>query len=309
MRARYLFAAVTVLGLAAPAVAEPAQPRTKDVVYGRRDGHALTMDVVVPRKPNGAGVILCISAEYRSTPEFLGMAKFLVAPHFTNRGYTVFAVMHSSQPRYTVPEIVDDMHRAVRYVKAHAGEYGVDPKRLGIAGASSGGHLSLMMGCAWREGKPNAADEVERESSKVAAVACFFPVTDFVEFDIDDLPAIRKPFRTLFDVRRLDTATNRLERVTAAERRELGRLYSPVYCAKDKKDAAPTYIIHGDADELVPVHQTRFLFDVMRECGATCEIDIIRGMGHDPAPAQERLPALIDWLDKQLLGRQPPGKK
>ena len=78
MRARYLFAAITILGLAAPAVAEPAQPRTKDVVYGRRDGHALTMDVAVPRKPNGAGIILCISAEYRSTPEFRGWRR---VPH------------------------------------------------------------------------------------------------------------------------------------------------------------------------------------------------------------------------------------
>jgi acetyl esterase/lipase len=304
MRARYLFVFVAVLGFTLPAGAQPAPGRTKDVIYGRRDGHALTMDVNVPRKPNGAGVILCISAGFESTPEFMGLAQFLIVPHFTNRGYTVFSVLHSSQPRYTVPEILDDMHRAVRFIKANAKEYGVKPEKLGIAGASSGGHLSLMMGCAWREGNPKAADEVEQESSKVAAVACFFPVTDFVEFDAEELPAVRKPFRTLFDIRRLDPATNKLERITAAERREIGRSCSPVYCARDKKNCTPTFIIHGDADDLVPVHQTRFLFDVMKECGAACEIDIIPGMGHDPKKALELMPRLIDWLDKQLLDKK-----
>src|SRR5262245_24080165 len=111
MRARYLFVAIAILGLASPAVAQPEPGRIKDVIYGRRDGHALTLDVNVPRKPNGAGIILCISAEFKSSSEFMGLAQFLIVPHFTNRGYTVFSVLHSSQPRYTVPEIVDDMHR------------------------------------------------------------------------------------------------------------------------------------------------------------------------------------------------------
>jgi acetyl esterase/lipase len=310
MRARHLlFAAIAILGVAAPAAAQPKPGLTRDVVYGRRDGHALTMDVSVPNKPNGAGVILCVSAGFESTPGFLAVTNLLIAPKFLERGYTVFAVMHSSQPRYTVPEIVEDMHRAVRFIKLKARDYGVNPEKLGIAGASSGGHLSLMMGCAWREGTRNSADDVERESSKVAAVACFFPVTDFVEFDTEVLPLIRQPFRTLFDIRRLDPATNKLERITAAERRAVGRLHSPVYCARGNKNAAPTFIIHGDKDELVPVHQTRFLFDVMKDCGAACEITIIPGMRHDAEKAQELLPRLIDWFDKTLLDKPRPGQK
>jgi hypothetical protein len=74
------------------------------------------------------------------------------------------------------------MHRAVRFVRANADRYGVDPDKLGIAGGSAGGHLSLMQGTAPRPGKPDAADPVERESSKVAAVACLFPPTDFLNY-------------------------------------------------------------------------------------------------------------------------------
>ena len=82
----------------------------------------------------------------------------MMATPFLDRGYTVFAVMHGSQPKYTVPEIVDDVHRAVRYVKHNAKKYGIDPDKLGATGGSAGGHLSLMMGRAGDPGGAGAAD-------------------------------------------------------------------------------------------------------------------------------------------------------
>jgi acetyl esterase/lipase len=289
MFARYLLAAVAVLGFTHSAEAQPKVGRNKDVIYDRRDGHALTMDVSVPKKPNGAGIILCISAEFKSTPEFLGMAHLFIVPEFLERGYVVFAVMHGSQPRYTVPEIVEDMHKAVRFIKANAKEYGVDPKRLGITGASSGGHLALMMGCDCKKG------------SEVAAVACFFPVTDFIEFDKPNLPPEWEQFRPLFDVLEENPKTKRLELVTPARRTELGKLCSPLYCTKNMKNAAPTFIIHGDADELVPVHQSEKFRDEMKKCGGVCKLDIKPGMKHRAADARKHLPQLIDWLDTQLI--------
>jgi len=68
----------------------------------------------------------------------------LVRP-LLDRGYTVFAVVHGSQPRFTVPEIVADLNRAIRFIRHHAGTYGIDPQRLGITGAFAGGHLSLSI--------------------------------------------------------------------------------------------------------------------------------------------------------------------
>ena len=91
------------------AKAEPKFARTEDVIYGRRDGHALTMDVFTPTaKPNGAGVIVCVSAEYSSGRELLdGLFHPLTTVPFLDRGYVVFAVLHSSQPRYTIPDAVE----------------------------------------------------------------------------------------------------------------------------------------------------------------------------------------------------------
>src|SRR5207237_559344 len=62
----------------------------------------------------------------------------LIRP-WTDPGYTVFAVVHGSQPRYTVPEIIQDMNRAVRFIRHHGKDYKIDAARVGIAGASAGG--------------------------------------------------------------------------------------------------------------------------------------------------------------------------
>ena len=174
-----LLAAVSLSAVAAAADDVPYD-RKEDVIYGRKFGTALTMDVFTPRKhAKGIGVVLVVSGGFFSSHESIQPA--FIRP-LTDRGYTVFAVVHGSQPRFTVPEIVHDMNRAVRFIRHHAKDYGIDPGRIGVCGASAGGHLSLMLGTAGDHGKPEAKDPVDRESSRVQAVACFFPPTDFLNY-------------------------------------------------------------------------------------------------------------------------------
>jgi acetyl esterase/lipase len=305
MFTRYLFVSIAAFAFTGPAFAQPdakAGPnftRTEDVIYGRRDGLALTMDVFAPKeKPNGKGIIVCVSAEFRSSRSFLLLIEPLAVKQLVDRGYVVFAVMHGSQPRYTVPDIVEDIHRAVRFIKANAKKYDVDPKKLGITGASSGGHLALMMGCACKPGRPGAADKVDQESSAVAAVACFFPVTDFLEFDRPNLPKNQEAFRALFDVREFDPKTNRLERVTPERRTELGKLNSPLHCAT--KTAVPTLIVHGDKDTLVPIDQSRKLIAKLTDCEVACELVVKEGKAHGWLGMEKDVATLADWFDKHL---------
>src|SRR6476620_8849050 len=113
--------------------------RKEDVIYGRKYGTALTMDVFTPKKvAKGIGVIFVVSGGFFSSHEAINPV--FVRP-FTDRGYTVFAVVHGSQPRFNVPEIVQDMNRAVRFIRHHARDYSIEPDRLGIYGGSAGGHL------------------------------------------------------------------------------------------------------------------------------------------------------------------------
>ena len=129
----------------------PPYHRSHDVVYGRKAGLALTMEVFTPEnESNGLAVIAVASSGFVSGPE---MVQPLCYHEFLRRGYTVFAVMHGSQPLFTIPEIIDDIQRAVRFVRYNARSYGIDPRRIGILGASSGGHLSLMHVHSTREDK------------------------------------------------------------------------------------------------------------------------------------------------------------
>src|SRR5258708_2922723 len=158
--------------------------RIRDVVYGRKFGMALTIDVLKPAQPNGIGVIFMVSGGFSSDIGWVGASFFgtdLLKP-FTDRGDTVFLVCHGAQPKFLLSEIVQDIHHAVRFIRVHAGDYGVDPNRLGITGASSGGFLSLTIGTTGKPGDAAAKDPVDRVSSQVQAVGCFFPPTDLVDF-------------------------------------------------------------------------------------------------------------------------------
>src|SRR2546430_605233 len=174
-----------------PARAQDDEPtRIQDVIYGKKLGVALTMDVFKPSKSNGIGVIWMVSGGWFSNHNSINPA---IAKAFTKHGQTVFEVVHGSQPKFVLPEIVQDIHRAVRFIRVHASDYGVDPNRLGISGGSAGGHLSLMMGAFGGPGDSNAREPVDRASSAVQAVAVFFPPTDFLNYGKEGQLAIDEP--------------------------------------------------------------------------------------------------------------------
>ncbi len=156
------------------------------MVYDHRDGAALVLDVLVPEKQNGIAVFRVVSGGWMS----FNAASYQPADFkdFTDKGITVFLVSHGSKPRYKVPEIIDQLQRAIRFVRYNAKTFGVDPNRFGIMGASSGGHLSLSLAVFGQDGISEAdyrrvhslnntdvVDPVNLVSSKVQAVACFFP--------------------------------------------------------------------------------------------------------------------------------------
>lgn len=275
--------------------------RTENVIYGRKHGLALTMDVFTPKaKANGLGVIYCVSGGWFSAKE--AITPLFVRP-FTERGYTVFAVVHGSQPKFTIPEVLDDMHRAVRFVKAHADEYKVDKDRLGIIGGSAGGHLSLMQGTAFKAGSPKATDPIERESSRVAAVGCFFPPTDFLNYGKEGEVAlgtgVLKGFPAPFDFREFDPKAKAFVAITdEGKRLAIGKQISPAYHVT--KDSAPALIIHGDADKLVPIQQAELIIARYKEAGVPCELVVKKGAAHGWIGIDKDLTLIADWFDKKL---------
>src|SRR5215471_18006434 len=122
-----------------------AQTRTHDVIYMKGGGAAFTMDVVRPAKPNKAAVVFVVSGGWISDDSMLKTVGPDVEKVFVDGGFTVFEVVHGAQPRYKVAEIVEQVRTAVRFVRAHAADYGIDTNRVGVSGISTGGHLSLMI--------------------------------------------------------------------------------------------------------------------------------------------------------------------
>jgi dienelactone hydrolase len=278
---------------------EPTFSRTEDVIYGWRDKNDLTMDVFTPKgKLNGAGIVVCVSAEFRSGRDLLGMLHPLGTVPLLEAGYVVFAVMHSSQPKYTVPDAIEDIHRAVRFIKTNAKNYGVDPNKLGAAGASSGGHLSLMVGCAGKAGNFNSQDPVDRQSSEVAAVGCFFPPTDFVAM-ASNCP---KELAPAFDFRELDRKSGSFLPVSAERRLRIGQEISPI--THVTKESAAMLIIHGDQDKLVPISQAKSMIAKVKDCGAECKLVVKSGKAHGWFGMQNDIPTLVAWFDLHLLGKK-----
>jgi acetyl esterase/lipase len=265
------------------------------------------MDVFTPRKDaKGVGVILVISGGFFSSHEAINPV--FVRP-LTERGYTVFAVVHGSQPRYTVPEIIQDLNRAVRFIRHHAREDRIDPARLGIAGASAGGHLALMLGTAGGNGDPHAQDPVDRESSRVQAVACFFPPTDFLNYG---RPGNRKihptdhdpPYRAAFDYREPDKQTRLWVPITDPQRlTEIARQISPVYHVTP--DDPPTLIIHGDQDKLVPLQQSESIVEKLKQARVEAKLVVKKGAGHGWLTLSNDLAQIVDWFDQHLKESRP----
>lgn len=262
-----------------------------DVVYGHKFGVALTLDVFLPEKPNGAGIIYVVSGGWFSNHSAIKVARYQT---YLDRGYTVFAVVHGSQPKFIIPEIYEDMHRAVRFIRHNAAQFGVDPNKLGITGASAGGHLSLSMGTMGLPGPEKAPDPIDRESSAVQAVACFFPPTDFLNYGKPGEDAvgvgILEKFKPAFGPRA----------DTPAERQKYGREISPIYFVTPKMP--PTLIVHGDADKLVPIQQAETFVKRAQEAGVDAKLIAKPGVAHGWPKIEEDLPALADWFDEHLLG-------
>ncbi len=294
-----------VLGIASfclgdESAAEGTVAEQNDVIYGRKADLALTLDVFTPARQNGAAIVhLANGGWHKAHGEPQNFAELL------KRGYTVFRVVIASEPKFTILEQVSDVARAVRFIRFHAADYHIDPDRIGIEGASSGGHMSLLHGMGGDDGNPQAPDPVDRVSSRVQAAAVFFPPTDFLNYGAPgavqggDLgPLVYH--RASFDFTEYDPAIRAYVKVTdPARRRALLEQASPV--AHVTGQSPPTLVIHGDKDEVVPLQQGEAIVARLKDVGVPARLIVVAGGGH-PWPDFWRVdsPKLADWFDEYL---------
>lgn len=166
-------------------VDSPAALLPEEIIYGHKDGLALTMLVLRPPATAPArhrAIVSVVSSGYQSSLAIVPTYEQLAQP-LLRRGDTVFLVLHGSSPTYTAPDAVVNVRRAVQFIRYYARRFGIASNRIGITGASAGAHLALLVAT-----QPDIAtstspqDSVETASARVQAVACFFPLTDLLNF-------------------------------------------------------------------------------------------------------------------------------
>jgi len=262
-----------ILGIVSALATAQDFKRTEDVVYGRKFGTALTMDVIEPAKPNGFGMVFVVSGGWRSLHASIVPKNF---GKLLDRGYTVFAVVPSSQPRFTISEIVDDVRLALKVIRNDAAKWKIDAANIGISGFSAGCHLSLM--------------SVEQ----VKSVACFFPPTDFLNWG--------KAFVNGTGVGPVAGYRDAFGPKAGTE--ELGKQLSPIYLVNEK--TPPILLIHGDSDRTVPLQQSEIYVEKLKQAGVKHKFVVLPGKDHGWPTIFEDFTVLADWFDQTLRGVPAP---
>lgn len=259
-----------------------------DIVYGHKDGLALTFDVHQPANQNGAAIIIVNSGGHKSPRWDLGGAyaksglrEFQSHKLLLDAGYVVFDLRHGSNPRYSIPEIVADVHAGVRFIKHHAGDFKVDPERLGLWGHSAGGHLSLLIGLNPEVVVSESSKPMESE--RIAAVVAISPLTD--------LESLMAPYPKDGSAGPpgMDFGVQRYPE------------FSPLFFASS--DDPPTLLIHGSEDVAVPLSQSQSMYSALQANGVVADLLVFEGVGHGVWEREEIVPATLNWFELHLLRR------
>ncbi len=270
---------------------------TEDLVYGHKEGLALTMDVLTPKQgAKGIGLILVSSGSWKSGKSDIEAdilrrrEKDHWAQGLLQGGYTLFVVRHGSSPRFFVPEMIKDMNRAVRYVRTIAKDYGANPDQLGITSGSSGGHLALMAAMTGDDGNSDAEDPIERVSSRLQCTVAWFPPTDMINWGSENGFNAIKVFRPSLFQRMFGEITDLEQQL---------REISPLYFTTEQ--APPLLLIHGDSDLTVPLQQSEILKAKYEELSLPVKLIVEPGGGHSYWPGIiAEYQEVWNWFDGHL---------
>jgi len=281
--------AASALLVAPSARAEAPYSQTKNVVYAEVDGVGLVMDIFTPSgASNGLGIVdVASGAFYSDRGKIEDHRRARMFDIFCGKGYTVFAVRPGSITKFTLAEMAKNLKQGIAWVKEHAGEYKIDPARLGLTGASAGGHLASLVALTCDD------------KSSVKAAGVFFPPTDFLDYRGAKLDANSSPEQ--FERVKHFVFLAGTGPASGSELVEKLKEVSPALCVTAK--APPFLIIHGDADPLVPLSQSEKLLSALKAVNVPAELIVKKGGAHPWPTIHEEVQVLADWFDKQLASK------
>ena len=266
----------------------------KNILVGMVSGLALVMDVHYPEEPNGYGIIHISGSgwsrflSYDAHQLSESQVGIFGAP-LVEQGYTVFSLNHRAVPRFQFPDPLVDVQRAVRFVRHNASEYGIDPKRIGAVGGSSGGHLVSLLSALDGEGNLDDPDPINRESAKIQTAVARAAPFDLAKMGHSANLSLLMGARLVNDPNSQET-----KRYVDA---------SPITYISN--DDPPMLLIHGDEDQVVPYEQSVSFLSKLDEYAIPAKLITIPGAGHGPIfPGAKNPPdfigEMVAWFDKYL---------
>ena len=243
----------------------------RNVIYGMYSGLALLMDVHYPETPNGIGLIH-VSGSGFTKPLSLNAQPLNHQGHvklecegLLKNGFTIFTINHRAAPRFKFPAPIEDVQRAIRFVRYHAKKYNINPDKIGAIGGSSGGNIVLMSGMLDGDGNKEDLDVVNKESSKVQAIIARAPVTTFTHnFSYSN--------STYLGVRGKEmTKIKSPENKIALEASPISHI---------SKDDPPVLFMHGEKDSTVPISHSLIMIDSLKKYGVKTKLKFFQILNH-----------------------------
>lgn len=270
----------------------------KDIVYTVADGHKLKLDIAVPKylKAPAPAIVDIPGGAWRVINKSVEDALF-----YAGYGFIGVSITHRTSDIAVFPAAVHDCKTAIRWLRAHAKEYSINPDKIGVTGFSSGGHLAALLGTSggdpFLEGKGDYPDY----SSRVQAVVDHFGPTDFLKMNDTELADRIDHFAE-------DSPESLFLGGRLREKVELARLANPIMYV-DPEDP-PVLIGHGEKDGMVIINQSELLYAALKKAGVPSKFVRVKNADHmyrpykwdaEVSPTIDEMNRLtIEWFQKWL---------
>lgn len=240
-----------------------------DVEYGQAAGESLRLDLYAPRGAGGMrpGIVLFHGGGWRDRmgSRYSTAAQ---AAWFAARGFVAVSAEYRLAPRHRWPAMLDDCQRSIRWLRAHAAQFSVDPNRIASTGSSAGGHLSAMVGLI--DTRDNSDEALAGFSSKVnLALPRAVAAVDWSEIPGEDSSQPNAPVEGML-VELFGLPSAQIPEETRAEFTLLPHV---------SQDDAPFFITHSKNDRLIPLAGVAKLRDALEQAGVEVELDVVDGTG------------------------------
>jgi acetyl esterase/lipase len=210
------------------------------------------------------------------------------ALRLVEKGYAVASINYRLSQHAIFPAQIEDCKAAIRWLRMNAGKYGYDPNRVGVWGASAGGHLVALLGTTGGVKEFDVGPNTGL-SSRVQAVCDFFGPTDFAK--IGSFPSTMRHDAA-------DSPESKLVGGPIQENKDKAQRANPI--AYVTKDDPPFLIVHGDKDPLVPHNQSEILYDALKKAGVEATLYTVHGGGHGGFKDPQVDVLVAQFFDKHL---------